>query len=188
MAKFDNTMFPGKINKKNLRRNPVQYEIEKDVFKEEFGSEMFLDVPAYTAKKKSSDTKSSVQRNNSETITANKNSFKEEFSDVIATDVSSQGVQSYSKAGVVFEKISENQARINYNGMLANSGAQSITGVYGFGSNQKWENVSEAEFKKDGTGFSAIIPIEQGKNLNLAFKDNAENWDNNLGMNYTFVN
>ncbi|NMA66846.1 MAG: carbohydrate-binding family 25 protein [Clostridiaceae bacterium] len=115
--------------------------------------------------------------------------FKEEFSEVIATNVSLLGVQSYSKAGVTFEKISETQAKIKYNGLLAQSGAQSVKGVYGFGSNQQWENVSEAELIKEGSGeFSAVIPIEQGKNVNLAFKDSAENWDNNSGMNYTFVN
>ncbi|NLM74251.1 MAG: carbohydrate-binding family 25 protein [Clostridiaceae bacterium] len=169
MAKSDNILFPGKTNKKKQRKNPVQYESEKDVFNEEFGEAILTDK-------------------NSKTASADENAFKEEFSQAIASDVAPLGVQSYSKAGVVFEKISENHARINYNGLLANCGAQRIIGVYGFGSNQKWENVSQAEFSKDGTGFSAIIPIEQGKNLNVAFKDGAENWDNNSGMNYTFVN
>ncbi len=118
-----------------------------------------------------------------------KETFKEEFSEGLMNDVSRFGIQSYSKAGVTFEKLSETQAKINYSGLLAKSGAQEISGVYGFGSNQTWEDVSQLTMNKESEGsFSAVIPVEQGKNVNLAFKDSVENWDNNSGMNYTFVN
>ncbi|MGI6085921.1 MAG: carbohydrate-binding family 25 protein [Acetivibrionales bacterium] len=116
-------------------------------------------------------------------------SFTEEYSDDLAGDVSRYGIQSYSKSGVSFEKLSEAQGEVSYSGLLAKSGAQEVYGVYGFGSNQNWEAVSTLQFKKEGENlFRAIIPIEQGKNVNIAFKDSAENWDNNSGMNYTFVN
>lgn len=115
--------------------------------------------------------------------------FKEEFSDDLVSDVSKYGIQSYSKAGVTFEKLSETQGKINYSGLLAKSGAQEVHGVYGFGSNQNWEAVTTLDLKKEGGDtFQAIIPVEQGKNINIAFKDSADNWDNNSGMNYTFVN
>lgn len=115
--------------------------------------------------------------------------FKEEFSEGLMSDVSRFGIQSYSKAGITFEKLSDTQAKINYTGLLAKSGAQEVMGVYGFGSNQKWEDVSTLNMNKEGEGsYMGIIPVEQGKNINLAFKDTAENWDNNSGMNYTFVN
>ncbi len=115
--------------------------------------------------------------------------FKEEYSDEFISDVSRYGIQSYSKSGVAFEKLSETQGEISYSGLLAKSGAQEVHGVYGFGSNQNWEEVSILQFKKeDQDSFKAVIPIEQGKNINIAFKDSAENWDNNSGMNYTFVN
>lgn len=118
-----------------------------------------------------------------------KSHFEEEFSDSLTTQPSQMGVQSYTKAGVTFEKLSETQAKINYNGLLAKSGAQQVYGVFGFGSNQNWENVSTIPLNKSADGgFSSIIPVEQGKNINFAFKDPAENWDNNSGMNYTFVN
>ena len=69
------------------------------------------------------------------------------------------------------------------------SGAQEVQGVYGFGSNQNWEGVSSIQLKKEGEGtFKGVLPLEHGKNINIAFKDSAENWDNNSGMNYTFVN
>lgn len=116
-------------------------------------------------------------------------SFKEEFSDELTNDVSRYGIQSYSKSGVTFEKISDTQAKIVYSGILAKSGAQEVNGVYGYGSNQNWENVSTLTLNKEGSGsFETIIPIEHGKNFNIAFKDSVENWDNNSGANYTFVN
>ena len=115
--------------------------------------------------------------------------FKEEYSEDLTNNVSRYGIQSYSKSGVAFEKLSETQAEISYSGLLAKSGAQEVQGVYGFGSNQNWEGVSAVQLKKEGEGaFKAVLPIEHGKNINIAFKDTAENWDNNSGMNYTFVN
>jgi len=99
------------------------------------------------------------------------------------------GTQTYTHAGVSFDKISDSMARITYSGLLAKSGADRVIGVYGYGSNQRWEDVSEVVMSKDSKGaFTATIPIVSGKNVNFAFKDSAENWDNNFGLNYTFVN
>lgn len=120
---------------------------------------------------------------------SHKQEFKEEFSEVLATNVSPLDIQTYTKAGVSFEKLSETRAKIKYSGQLAQNGAQNIRAVYGYGSNQQWENISEAELIKEGAGtFSALLPLEEGKNLNMIFKDNFDNLDNNSGMNYTFVN
>jgi hypothetical protein len=97
--------------------------------------------------------------------------------------------QNYTHAGVTFSKLSEGEAKINYSGLLSQEGANEVIGVYGYGSNQNWENVSSVTLRKDPSGdFTATIPIVSGKNVNLAFKDTAENWDNNSGLNYTFVN
>ena len=41
-------------------------------------------------------------------------SFKEEYSEELANNVSRYGIQSYSKSGVAFEKLSETQAEISY--------------------------------------------------------------------------
>ena len=75
---------------------------------------------------------SSMKKNSSK-------SFKEEYSDELTSDVSRYGIQSYSKSGVTFEKLSETQGEISYFGLLAKSGAQEGHGVYGFGSNHSWE-------------------------------------------------
>jgi len=143
--------------------------------------------PKQAGHKKS--TKKSSKYNGEDLDYSEEKTFNEEFADDLMSDVSRYGIQSYSKAGVTFEKLSETQGRISYSGLLAKSGAQEICGVYGYGSNQNWENVTTLQFRKEGDGsFHAIVPIEQGKNINIAFKDPAENWDNNSGMNYTFVN
>lgn len=185
MSLFDNMMYTGK-NKQGQKKNPKSYtENEGNNFDEEFSEEVPQEKPLSDFAGVNTD---GIDLNNKESVKSESNGFKEEYAEEIS-DVSRFGIQSYSKAGVTFEKLSETQARIKYDGLLAKSGAQSITGVYGFGSNQKWENVSMAEMKKDGDGsFNAIIPVEQGKNINIAFKDPADNWDNNSGMNYTFVN
>lgn len=144
--------------------------------------------PKQTSYKKNSKQSSLYPEENQES-TESKQSFKEEFSDDLISDVSKYGIQSYSKAGVTFEKLSETQGKISYSGLLAKSGAPEVCGVYGFGSNQNWEAVTTLNLQKEGGDtFQAVIPVEQGKNINIAFKDSADNWDNNSGMNYTFVN
>lgn len=144
--------------------------------------------PKQTSYKKNSKQSGLYPEGSPEDING-KQTFKEEFSDDLVNDVSRYGIQSYSKAGVTYEKLSETQGKISYSGLLAQSGAQEVCGVFGFGSNQNWEAVTTLEFKKEGGDtFQAIIPVEQGKNINIAFKDSADNWDNNSGMNYTFVN
>ncbi len=113
----------------------------------------------------------------------------EEIASDMMTETSQYGTQTYTHAGVVFNKISDREAKIDYTGLLKISGATEVTAVYGYGSNQNWENVSSVTLSKDASGrFIATIPIESGKNVNLAFKDAAQNWDNNSGLNYTFVN
>lgn len=113
----------------------------------------------------------------------------EEIASDYVTDRNQYGTQTYSHAGVAFNKLSDGEARIDYQGLLEKSGATEVTAVYGFGSNQNWENVSMVTLTKDASGkFVATVPIESGKNVNFAFRDPAQNWDNNSGLNYTFVN
>lgn len=184
MSLFDSMMYPNGKNQKQTNKYTAKSaksdnsQSKKSMFNEEFGH----DFLSRKASEDSDDLNSELKGE------SKKAAFKEEFSEGLMNDAHF-GVQSYSKAGVTFEKLSETQARVNYTGLLAKSGAHEVFGVYGFGSNQNWENVSTISLNKanDGT-FISVIPVEQGKNINLAFKDCAENWDNNSGMNYTFVN
>ena len=73
---------------------------------------------------------------------------------------------------------------ILYDGLLAKSGASHIYARVGFGTN--WDNETDYAMTKTDTGFEVTIPVLKADTLNLCFKDCANNWDNNSGMNYSF--
>lgn len=75
-------------------------------------------------------------------------------------------------------------AIVTYKGVLYYSGADSVYMHCGFGTG--WENVKDVQMTRTAEGFQASLPITQYKPLNVVFKDSANNWDNNSGMNYTF--
>ena len=109
--------------------------------------------------------------------------FKEEFSETLDMNDS----QRYQSNGVIFTKVSDNTATLKYDGLLAKYGADDVYTVYGFGNNTNWENVQTIRMNRFGNSFHTDIPTMHGKNVNIAFKDSADNWDNNSGMNYTFI-
>ncbi|MCX7711222.1 MAG: carbohydrate-binding protein [Clostridia bacterium] len=75
--------------------------------------------------------------------------------------------------------------RVIYDGLLAKSGASDVLAHVGFG--DKWENVFDYRMVKTVTGFEATIQVPSNTNtLNVCFKDCANNWDNNSGMDYSF--
>ncbi|NLG87868.1 MAG: carbohydrate-binding family 25 protein [Clostridiaceae bacterium] len=111
------------------------------------------------------------------------NKFKEEFSE----NLDMNDYQRYQQNGVFFTKVSDNTATLKYEGLLAKCGADDVYTVIGFGSNTNWENVQTIRMSRSGNSFHADIPTMHGKNVNIAFKDSANNWDNNSGMNYTFI-
>lgn len=74
--------------------------------------------------------------------------------------------------------------KVIYDGLLAKSGADSVFAHIGYGSN--WDNSRDYQMSKSGIGFEATVPVQSSSTLNLCFKDNAGNWDNNSGKNYTF--
>ncbi len=76
------------------------------------------------------------------------------------------------------------KVKISYDGLLAKSGASEVYARIGFGN--RWEDAQEFRMSKTTTGFETTIPVTKPVPLNICFKDNAENWDNNSGMNYTF--
>ncbi|MBP2650186.1 MAG: hypothetical protein H6Q74_1011 [Firmicutes bacterium] len=39
---------------------------------------------------------------------------------------------------------------------------------------------------KKANNYEADVPMHQADTLNIAFKDCADNWDNNAGKNYSF--
>jgi len=109
--------------------------------------------------------------------------FKEEFSETI----SEYDFQPYRENGVILNRISDHTVTVKYDGLLAKCGADDVYTVVGFGSNSNWQNIQTIRMNRVGNTFQADIPTVPGDNINIAFKDSANNWDNNSGKNYTFV-
>jgi hypothetical protein len=79
------------------------------------------------------------------------------------------------------------RTKLVYEGILAKSGARDVFAVIGYGSNDNWEDINYYPMQHTGgTAFELMIPEKDGKSMNIAFKDGADNWDNNSGANYTF--
>jgi hypothetical protein len=74
--------------------------------------------------------------------------------------------------------------KIIYDGLLSKSGALEIYAHVGFG--DQWENKANYKMTKEKERFEVTIPASSAKSLNICFKDNANNWDNNSGNNYSF--
>lgn len=71
---------------------------------------------------------------------------------------------------------------INYQGLLKNSGAQEIYLHYGI---DGWNNPGMMRMNRRTDGvFTASIPANAAHEVNICFKDAANNWDNNSGWNW----
>lgn len=73
---------------------------------------------------------------------------------------------------------------IHYRGLLKNSGASEIFLHYGFDNWNRSLNTVKMEHSEDGS-FNAAVKATGDQEMNLCFKDNADNWDNNNGNNWT---
>ena len=92
----------------------------------------------------------------------------------------------YSQNGI-FLDVENDTFKISYTGVLAKNGASDISVLVGYGNVNKWENVTSYAMKKGDNGrFEVSIPASYDTTINLAFNDNFNNWDNNLGQNYSF--
>lgn len=74
--------------------------------------------------------------------------------------------------------------KLIYDGILAKSGARHVYAHIGYGSN--WSSTNDFQMNKTGTGFEAAFNLPKTDTVNVCFKDCANNWDNNSGMNYVF--
>lgn len=77
------------------------------------------------------------------------------------------------------------ELKIKYKGLLVNSGTNKIFLHAGYGNS--WSREMDLPMKKtrDG-GWSIAIPIEEPSSFNFCFRDDAQNWDNNQGKNWTY--
>lgn len=73
---------------------------------------------------------------------------------------------------------------VKYKGLLYNKGADTVYMHMGYGTT--WDKTKDVKMTKTMEGFEAEIPLQSHEKLNVAFKDSADNWDNNSGLNYSF--
>jgi len=93
----------------------------------------------------------------------------------------------YQQNGVVIQPAtpkSSSTVKVVYNGLLAKSGANAVYAHVGF--DRKWDYTSDFKMTKKANNYEADVPMHQADTLNIAFKDCADNWDNNAGKNYSF--
>ena len=83
------------------------------------------------------------------------------------------------------DKIVENtKLKISYMGSLYQNGSEEVYLHYGFGLN--WDNVSEVKMEKTELGFQCEIDVLESETLNLCYRNEKNEWDNNNGENYIF--
>ena len=83
------------------------------------------------------------------------------------------------------DKLVENTVvKISYTGKLFIDATDEVYIHYGFGVN--WDNVEEKKMEKTELGFQTEIQLQSSETLNLCFRDNNNNWDNNDSVNYIF--
>lgn len=83
------------------------------------------------------------------------------------------------------DKLVENsKVKISYTGNLYQNGSKEVTVHYGFGN--EWNNLGDIKMNNTELGFQAEIVIGEEVILNLCFKNENDEWDNNNGHNYSF--
>lgn len=83
------------------------------------------------------------------------------------------------------DKIIEgSKVKISYVGYLFQIASEEVYLHYGFGMN--WDHVSEVKMEKTELGFQCEIDMLDFDSLNLCFRNEKNEWDNNFGQNFIF--
>ena len=79
------------------------------------------------------------------------------------------------------------ELKIEYRGQLARSGAEPIYLHYGFGPGD-WRFIQDIPMEKgEGGAWTAIVQAGEVGRFSFCFRDNAENWDNNHGRDWSYA-
>ncbi len=78
------------------------------------------------------------------------------------------------------------RVKIEYDGLLSQSGAEEIYLHAGYGNAREWRNVQDFRMRKGMEGWETEMNVHTDDRLNICFHDNANNWDNNSGSNWSF--
>ncbi len=78
------------------------------------------------------------------------------------------------------------KVEVKYNGLLARSGAEEVYLHAGFGHNKQWDDVRDLKMESRGNEWHINFDVATDKRFNFCFRDNAGNWDNNNGKNWSY--
>ena len=93
----------------------------------------------------------------------------------------------YEQNGIFLskQKMSEgDEIIVGYKGLLCTSGAKQVYMHVGYG--DSWDEVEDVPMIFSDGMFKVKLTIKKEGQLGVAFKDPADNWDNNSGQNYNF--
>ena len=76
------------------------------------------------------------------------------------------------------------KVKISYTGKFFQDNSEEVYLHYGFG--LQWDNLNDIKMEKTDLGFQAEIELCEMETLNLCFKNEKNEWDNNEGQNYIF--
>lgn len=78
------------------------------------------------------------------------------------------------------------KCEIRYQGLLAGAGADQIWLHSGYGTGT-WQDIYDHRMEKVGASdWKQTIEISKAGQFNFCFKDSANNWDNNNGLNWSY--
>ena len=78
------------------------------------------------------------------------------------------------------------ELKVEYRGLLARSGAEAVYLHYGYGPGD-WRFVQDIPMAKSPEGvWTAMVQAGERGRFSFCFRDNADNWDNNNGRNWSY--
>lgn len=112
------------------------------------------------------------------------NSISNKFSTEFSEENPSFG--NYTSNGILMN-VEGDRLKLKYSGLLPKSGAPEVYAVVSYGDNRQWDRENYYRMNNNGRGtFEVSLPVTDNMDINVAFKDGANNWDNNSGKNYSF--
>ena len=73
-----------------------------------------------------------------------------------------------------------------YHGHLAEGGTGKVWLHAGYGHADNWQAVADHPMEKTGWGWVKKFRVNDASRLNFCFRDDANRWDNNNGVNWSF--
>ncbi|KKM09598.1 carbohydrate-binding protein [Clostridiales bacterium PH28_bin88] len=78
------------------------------------------------------------------------------------------------------------EVTVLYYGLLDKSGADQVWMHTGLGDAHNWRDVYDHRMEWTERGWVKVLPVHDDSRFNFCFKDSANNWDNNNGLNWSY--